>query len=241
MSHPTDIKPQAIQFYSTASYACSYLEHKQARSMVAAPSHLVDAKSYSQLVNQGFRRSGAFTYKPYCDDCQACIPIRIDVAKFKATRSQRRSLKDLSTLQATVHPLHWNDEHYQLYQRYQQQRHPSSSMNDDSASQYVQFLLSSHVDSKLIEFRDEQNKVQIVAIIDMLDDGISAVYTFFDPNSTRSLGTYSILKQIEMCHDLGLKWLYLGYWIEESRKMAYKTRFSPYQLLENGKWSVSND
>lgn len=240
MSHPSDIKAQAIQFYSTASYACSYLEHKQARSMVAAPSHLVDTTSYSQLVHQGFRRSGAFTYKPYCDHCQACIPIRIDVANFHPDKSQRRVLKKLSHLTASVHPLHWNEEHYQLYQRYQQQRHPSSSMNDDSASQYVQFLLSSHVDSQLIEFRDADNKVKIVAIIDRLTDGISAVYTFFDPDTKASLGTYTILKQIEMCHDQGLKWLYLGYWIEESRKMAYKTRFSPYQLLENGKWSVSD-
>ena len=97
-------------------------------------------------------------------------------------------------------------------------------------------MLSSHVDSKLIEFRDEQNTLKIVAIIDRLEDGISAVYTFFDPDAKLSLGTYSILKQIEMCVDLNLEWLYLGYWIEESRKMAYKTRFSPYQLLQDGKW-----
>ena len=236
MSHPTDIKPQAIQFYSTASYACSYLEHKQARSMVAAPSHLVDTKTYSRLVNQGFRRSGAFTYKPYCDHCQACVPIRIDVKRFSPDKSHRRTLKRLSGLTTTVSPLHWNDEHYALYQQYQRQRHPSSSMNDDSSSQYVQFLLSSHVDSKLIEFRDEQNTLKIVAIIDRLEDGISAVYTFFDPDSKLSLGTYSILKQIEMCVDLNLEWLYLGYWIEESRKMAYKSSFSTFHLLQDGKW-----
>ncbi|MCQ9617097.1 arginyltransferase [Paenalcaligenes niemegkensis] len=238
MSHPTDIKPQAIQFYSTASYACSYLENEQARSMVAAPSHLVDAKTYSQLVDQGFRRSGTFTYKPYCDDCQACIPIRIDVANFSADRSQRRILRRLAGMQGRILPLQWNDEHYVLYRRYQQKRHPGSGMDEDTASQYSQFLLSSHVDSRLIEFRDENHKLQIVAIIDLLDNGVSAVYTFFNPESKASLGTYAILWQIQMCHNLGLPWLYLGYWIEESRKMAYKTRFIPYQLLERGKWSA---
>ncbi|HLS43424.1 MAG TPA: arginyltransferase [Paenalcaligenes sp.] len=238
MSHPSDNQRQAIQFYSTASYPCSYLPNRQARSMVAAPSHLVDTEAYSRLVSQGFRRSGAFTYKPYCDHCQACVPIRVDVAQFQASRNQRRLLKNLSGLQWRTLPLHWNEEHYALYQCYQQQRHPDSSTDNDSASQYVQFLLSSHVDSALMECRDADGALKIVAIIDKLEDGISAVYTFYDPTDKHSLGTFSILQQITMCREQGLPWLYLGYWIEESRKMAYKTRFGPYQLLENGKWAV---
>lgn len=216
MSRLTDLHSHTLQFYATASYPCSYLDGRQARSQVAAPNHLVDAAVYSRLVEQGFRRSGVFTYRPHCDNCQACKPIRVDVNHFQPTRSQARALKKNRGLLTHVLPLAFQPEHYQLYRRYITTRHANAGMDDDSAAQYTQFLLSSRVDSKLVEFRTPSGELLMVSIIDVLDTGLSAVYTFFEPEAQGSLGTYGILWQIEHCRALGLPWLYLGYWIQST-------------------------
>lgn len=237
MSHPTEPGFKSLQFYSTAVYPCSYLPDLEARSQVAAPTHLVDAATYSRLVERGFRRSGLFTYRPYCDACQACLPIRIDTARFKPDRSQRKAWNRHSGLTTNVMALHWDAEHFELYQRYQMGRHPGAGMDEDSQSQYTQFLLTSRVDSCLVEFRLPSGELQMVSMIDLLENGFSSVYTFFDPQAAGSLGTYGILWQIEQCRLAGLPWLYLGYWIEQSRKMAYKSRYKPYQILSNGTWA----
>jgi len=239
MSHPTDLKFKTLQFYSTASYPCSYLENHEARSQVAAPSHLIDTHTYSQLVEQGFRRSGLFTYRPHCDTCQACKPIRVEVDAFVPTRSQRKAWNRHKSLTAQNRPLIFNPEHFELYSRYVTARHPGAGMDDDCQNQYTQFLLSSRVNSTLIEFRTPEGQLQMVSLIDILDSGLSAVYTFFDPGVAGSLGTYGILWQIDRCKAMGLPWLYLGYWIQESRKMAYKSQFEPHQILLNGQWISS--
>ncbi len=237
MSDPYEHILQSLQFYQTSEYPCSYLPDEQARSLVAAPAHLIDNNVYSNLVAQGFRRSGLFTYRPDCRKCQACMPIRIDVSAFNVRRSHKRVIKKNSNLISRSLPLQWNDEHYELYVEYQRVRHPGAGMDTDTEKQYKQFLLSSAVDSRLIEFRDQAGKVQIIALTDILDNSLSAVYTFYNPLSDRSLGTYSILWQIMQCKSLDMPWLYLGYWIQNSRKMAYKSQFKPYQLLVNGQWS----
>lgn len=226
--------PQSIQFYATSSYDCSYLPKKRARSLVAAPAHLINNNSYSTLIDLGFRRSGTFTYRPYCEHCKACTPIRVQVDQFKASRNLRRTLKQFQHLTTTRKPLVWNEEHYALYREYQAVRHTGSDMDNDDKSQYIEFLLSSNVNSYLIEFR-EGKELKMVALIDEVKQGLSAVYTFFDPYRS-GLGTFGILWQINYCRELRLPWLYLGYWIEQSPKMAYKTRFMPYQLFLQGKW-----
>lgn len=236
MSHPTEAVIRTLQFYSTAEYPCSYLPDQQARSLVAAPAHLIDAEAYSRLIEQGFRRSGLFTYRPQCRSCQACLPIRIDVAAFRPDRTQRRVLRRHQDLTLRILPLRWHDEHYALYCEYQAVRHPQAGMDEDTEKQYRQFLLTSGVESRLAEFRCPQGQVRMVALIDLLDNGISAVYTFFDPHMPGSLGTYGVLWQIQQCRNLGLPWLYLGYWIRESRKMSYKSRFRPWQILLDGHW-----
>lgn len=228
----TALRP--IQFYATSDYPCNYLPGKKARSLVAAAQNSIDTAEYSALVAAGFRRSGTFVYKPYCHSCQACIPIRLPVAQFKANRSQRRNLKLFEHLRVTRHPLRWNEEHYQLYRLYQSQRHTGLEMDTDDKSQYTQFLLNSSIHSALYEFRDN-DQLKMVALVDHLNTGLSAVYTFFDPY-TSGLGTYGVLWQIDYCQHLKLDWLYLGYWIEQSPKMAYKTRFTPYQLYLDGDW-----
>jgi arginine-tRNA-protein transferase len=236
MSHPTEHSFKTLQFYSTATYPCSYLPGREARSQVAAPTHLIDAATYSELVEKGFRRSGLFTYRPHCDACRACLPIRIDIERFVRNRTQRKTWNRHSSLQPRTMPLHWDAEHYDLYHRYQQSRHPGAGMDEDSQPQYTQFLLTSRVESCLVEFRTPDGDLQMVSMIDTLENGLSSVYTFYDPDVRGSLGAYGILWQIEQCRRQGLPWLYLGYWIAESRKMAYKSQYRPHQILQNGVW-----
>lgn len=231
-----DIPLSALQFYLTAPYPCSYLPARLARSQVATPSFLISTQLYTELVHRGFRRSGTFTYRPRCDSCRSCVPVRIPVQDFAPTRSQRRAVQRHNTLEASLHPLSENPEHFRLYQRYQAARHCEEGLEADNPEQYRNFLLQTHVDSTLVEFR-ENGVLRMVSLIDILDDGLSSVYTFYDPDVPQaSFGTYNILWQIDLSRKLELDYLYLGYWIKESNKMAYKARFRPLQGLVDGEW-----
>lgn len=234
---PTEPPFLRIQFYLTAPYSCSYLEGREARSQVAAPAHLIGQAAYSQLIHEGFRRSGHYTYRPHCYGCTLCIPVRVDVGKFQPNRSQKRNFRQNQSLKATLLPLEFRDEDYELYRRYQRARHAGGGMDLDDSEQYLQFLLSSQVDTSLVEFRDGERLV-MVAVVDRVEDGLSAVYTFFDPDlEKRGLGTYAVLWQIELARSMQLPYVYLGYWIKESRKMAYKSSYRPLQGLVDGNWA----
>lgn len=231
MSSP---KQTGVRFYTTAEYDCSYLAHQRAASVVAAPAQQIDAATYNQLIAQGFRRSGQFVYKPYCAQCKACIPIRLDCKQFTPNRSQRRLWQKFQSLSTHIKTLAWNEEHYALYSLYQAIRHPDSAMNNDNRAQYLDFIVNSPINSYLVEFR-HAGQLKMVALMDELDHGLSAVYTFFDPY-TSGLGNYAILWQQHYCLQRHKPWLYLGYWIAQSPKMAYKTRYKPYQLYIQDQW-----
>ena len=244
MSLLNDIPLSTLHFYLTAPYPCSYLPDLQARSQVASPSLLINPQVYSELVQHGFRRSGTYTYRPRCDTCHACVPLRVAAQAFTLSRSQRRTWAKHENLQATLHGLQDKPEYYALYQRYQAARHKNGGMDNDDPESYRNFLLQSHVDTLLVEFREpvienEPGILRMVSVIDLLGDGLSSVYTFFEPDLPGTgFGIYNVLWQIDLCRQLGLDFVYLGYWIKDSRKMAYKTQYQPAQGLIGGIWQA---
>ena len=239
-SRPDSAHKHWLQLYATGSYACSYLPQQQARSQVVAPSGAVHGDIYAQLLEKGFRRSSNATYRPWCDHCNACVPLRIPVATFAPNRSQRRSARQHGHLQARVLPLRFEPAHYALYRRYQQARHPGGSMDNDNVQEYIDFILASHVDSMLVEFRNA-GVLKMVALVDRMPTALSAVYTFYADEPNASYGTYAVLWQIAHAQQHGLAHVYLGYWIAQSAKMHYKIRFQPCEVLHDGRWVVMDN
>ncbi len=229
-----------LRFYVTSPRSCSYLESEQAVSIFADPFAMLNQSIYNQLAVAGFRRSGNDLYLPGCTDCSACIPLRVPVSHFSPGRSQQRTWKRNQNLDSKILPAEFKADHFALYKDYLQSRHPDGGMAESDESQYVKFLCSYWCKTRFIEFRDN-GKLLAVAVTDYLDTALSAVYTFFDPDERqRSLGTYAILYQIDLAKRLGLRWLYLGYWIKTCQSMNYKADYRPCEMFKDGHWQPLN-
>jgi leucyl-tRNA---protein transferase len=226
----------SVPLFLSAPHSCSYLSEQQARSVFVSPKFALTNAIYSQLISKGFRRSGNQVYKPHCEHCQQCIPVRIPVTQFQASRKQKRCLQQNVDTQVLIKPAIFDRRHYEMYLRYQHQRHADGSMADSSPEDYLSFLSSSWCQSRFIEFYIE-TELAAVAVVDFLNDSLSAVYTFFEPKfSAYSLGTYAVLWQIQQAQKLNLSYVYLGFWIEECKKMAYKNQYRPLQGFINEQW-----
>ncbi|WP_457676988.1 arginyltransferase [Thiolapillus sp.] len=214
----------------TPEHACSYLPERKARSLVVVDEDLLDPLIYDSLLQQGYRRSGDHVYRPWCVSCRACNAIRIPVADFVPDRGQRRCARRNRDLRLEWMPAELTDEQYRLYLEYQKGRHPGGAMAQSSREETERFLLAGWNDVRLLEMRLGDELVG-AAYTDVMPGSLSAVYTFFRPElARRSLGTFAILEQLAMAAREGRRWLYLGYWIAECRKMSYKSRFWPHEI-----------
>jgi len=243
-----------INLYATDTHPCSYLEGQDANTIFVDPHFPVTAELYGQLSTRGFRRSGEHIYRPHCAHCQACIPIRVSVDKFHPNRQQKRVWAHNQDLSVEVSNEINSGEYYRLYERYINARHADGDMHPATPEQFENFLAKPFIakpssDQLLpdetaqitlyLEFR-EKHVLKAIAVTDVLPVGLSAVYTFFEPvDKVRSLGVFAVLFQIELARKLGLSHLYLGYWIKNSPKMNYKSRYKPYELYQNGVWQPS--
>lgn len=227
-----------LRIYATYPHPCSYLDGEEATTAFIDPQLAVGKALYSRLSESGFRRSGSHIYKPHCKHCRACIPSRVPVARFTPKRTQRKLLTRNSDLE--LEPLESIDEDaiYRLYHDYICQRHADGDMFPPSREQYNSFLTHKAGLTRYFGF-SLAGKLVAVAVADQLDHGLSAVYTFYDCSyDRRSLGTWAILRQIQLAQEMGLDYLYLGYWIAESPKMAYKSAFQPLEIFRDGQWAT---
>lgn len=228
----------SIPLFISTPHSCSYLDDELAQSAFVSPNFELSNAIYSQLIAHGFRRSGDDVYRPQCPFCQQCVAVRLDVHDFQPSRKQKRCLQTNADTSAIIKPGLFESAHYEMYMRYQKQRHADSNMANSSPDDYINFLGSSWCDTRFVEFSIE-NELAGVAVVDYLDNSLSAVYTFFEPKfSGYSLGVYAVLWQIQQAKRLGLRYVYLGFWIKNCQKMAYKNQYQPLQGLVNQRWQV---
>lgn len=242
-NHPQqNDSPNKVLLNVSPPSLCSYQPElmSQLAFMSIEPSRSIDTFLYTRLSHSGFRRSGHAFYKPLCDHCMQCISSRVVVKDFTLSRRFRKILNRNSEVSyLTRRPEEASKEHYSLYQRYITARHADGEMYPPSLHTFEQFLAQSPADTAFLEFRDPDRRLVAVAVTDKLANGLSSIYTFYDPDpqfNSRSLGVYCILQQIQLAAELGLPYVYLGYWIPSVRKMSYKTNYTPIELLINEVW-----
>jgi len=225
-----------LRVYTTYPHPCSYLPGQEATTLFIDPKAHIDVGVYSQLSEVGFRRSGMHLYRPHCVSCRACIPVRIAANDFEHSTSTRRIMKRNGDLEVReVRDIN-ADIYFKLYADYICTRHFDGDMYPPTRQQYESFLTSEWESTRYQTFWKE-DKLVCVCVVDYIQGGLSAVYTFYDPfQDRRSLGNFGILWQIEECKRLSLPWLYLGYWVRNCRKMNYKTRYRPLEMYVNSKW-----
>lgn len=225
-----------LRFFTTPAHDCSYLEGKQAITLFADPLARINKDLYSSLSAVGFRRSGSHIYRPYCQSCSACIPVRIPVSQFNMKRRFRRIIKRNGDIVVNQCAPELSEEYFDLYNRYITRRHPDGDMYPPSRDQFQSFLVEGRPEARFFEFRGPE-KLLAVAVADELNDGLSAIYSFFDPDEEpRAPGVFAILWLIEETRRKELAHLYLGYWIKQCAKMNYKMDYKPIELYVNNNW-----
>ncbi|MFW1676361.1 arginyltransferase [Pontibacter sp. JAM-7] len=231
----SDLK--TLHFYATPEHKCSYLEGRNAQTLFVDPHVEISTEAYSELSDLGFRRSGRHIYRPHCKHCQACISVRIPIDQFKFSKSQKRVLaKNTDLVVRRISPI-FTQEYYELYAAYIEARHADGDMYPPDPEQFNSFLVDGNQHTEFIEFRNSHGRLLAVAVVDFLAQGLSAIYTFLSPDANRrSLGNYAILREIQLCQELKLPYLYLGYWVSECRKMRYKTQYRPIEMLLDNQW-----
>lgn len=232
---------QRIKLYQGSVSDCSYLAEREAINIYADPHHPQPRAVYNQLIQRGFRRSGEYVYRPGCHGCSACVPVRIRCAEFSPRRTDRRNLRDNADLSVDFRPARFTEDYFALYERYLGVRHPDGGMDEPAPEDFERFLLNPWGETLFVEIR-LQARIIAVAVTDAISDGLSAVYTFFDPDeSARGLGRFAILQQIQLCQKLDFEHLYLGYWVDGCRKMQYKTEFQPQEHFDGHGWVTARD
>jgi arginyl-tRNA--protein-N-Asp/Glu arginylyltransferase len=225
-------------FFRTSAQPCPYLVGETERKLITDLTGRDAQRLYNDLSRAGFRRSHHYAYRPVCLGCSACVPVRIPVARFASQRSARRLAQINADLVASTDTARATIEQFKLFSRYLQDRHGDSDMAGMGYADFRTMAEDSPLDSIILTLRDDQGRLTGACLTDVLDDGLSAVYSFYEPSAPqRSLGTYLVLKLIEHARSLDLPYVYLGYWIAGSRKMAYKTRFRPLEALGAEGWA----
>jgi arginyl-tRNA--protein-N-Asp/Glu arginylyltransferase len=240
MTYKPPRRPQF--FYTTAPLPCPYVPGRTERKVVTEITGPEADSLHDRLSRAGFRRSHNIAYAPVCPACQSCVPIRIPVATFQPDRTLRKIARANAQLEGFEVPARATAEQFQLFQRYQQARHGDGDMATMSFYDYRAMVEDTPIETFIVEFREPDDRLVSTCLGDRLGDGLSAVYSFFAPGmEKRSLGTFAVLWLIERARALNLPYVYLGYWVPESRKMAYKARFRPSEVLVGGVWRMLTD
>ena len=227
-----------MRITKTKPYRCSYLKNEIAKVEIAQPPKALSQEKFSRLIASGYRRSGSYTYRPICENCSKCLPIRIPTQTFLPNKTQKKTYRNLkSALTAEISSLEFSEAAFLLFKNYQRTRHPETFENLNAREVFENLLLRSCTNSKLINYYDTADRLRLVSVIDILTDGISSVYTFYDTEDlNHSFGTFAILWQIEECKRQSKDYLYLGYLIKECNRMKYKTNFKPYEIFLGDGW-----
>ena len=235
--------PLAPQFYVTAPQPCPYLEGRMERKLFTALQGDTAEMLNDSLSKQGFRRSQNVLYRPSCTECAACLSARIRVSDFAPSKSQKRVIKRNSALERTATAPWATEEQFELFRRYLDSRHADGGMADMDIFEFAAMIEETPIRSRIVEYaspdEDGGRSLKAVCLTDVLDDGVSMVYSFYDPELERqSLGTYLILDHVEIAKEAGLDYVYLGYWVPGSAKMGYKARFGSLEVYRHGEWQI---
>jgi leucyl-tRNA---protein transferase len=240
MTHPFPLKQ--LRFFLTAPAPCPYLPGKMERKLFTHLHALDGPELNDSLTHAGFRRSQNIVYRPACEHCNACHSVRVRATGFTPTRTQKRIYKKNAGLRRSIEAALASDEHYALLLRYVRARHPEGGMDEMSYADYLSMMEDTSARSQVCEYRDENGKLVAAVLVDVLSDGPSLVYSFFEPEErVRSLGTYIILDHVEQAVQNGQSFVYLGFWIRDSNKMNYKSQFRPLEVLTSEGWELMKE